>query len=111
MNPDKTWTVESLNQVVEQELASLPADMRARLARFTEVIHRDGLHALPFGWVKPLGDKLWGLRLTGRDGIARAIHLTANGRRVVILRAFVKKTEKTPMRELDLARKRAKEVT
>ena len=111
MNPDKTWTVESLNQVFEQELASLPADMRARLARFTEVIHRDGLHALPFGWVKPLGDKLWGLRLTGRDGIARAIHLTANGRRVVILRAFVKKTEKTPMRELDLARKRAKEVT
>ena len=110
MNPDKTWTVQSLNQVFEQELASLSADMRARLARFTD-IHRDGLHALPFGWVKPLGDKLWELRLTGRDGIARAIHLTANGRRVVILRAFVKKTEKTPMRELDLALKRAKEVT
>jgi phage-related protein len=84
--------------------------MRARFARSTEVIQRDGLHALPFGWVKPLGDKLWELRLTGRDGIARAIYLIANGCRVVILRAFVKKTEKTPRRELDLARARAREV-
>jgi phage-related protein len=60
--------------------------------------------------VKYLGDKLWEMRLTGRDGIARAIYVTASGRRVVILRTFVKKAEKTPKRELELARERAKEV-
>ena len=48
--------------------------------------------------------------MTGRDGISRAIYVTASERRVVILRAFVKKTQQTPKRELDIARQRAKEV-
>jgi len=60
--------------------------------------------------VKSLGDKLWELRVTGRDGIARAIYVTASGQRVVIVRIFVKKTQKTPQRELELARQRAKEI-
>lgn len=50
------------------------------------------------------------MRLNGRDGIARAIYVTAAGQRIIVLRTFVKKTEKTPKRELDLARERAKEV-
>jgi phage-related protein len=60
--------------------------------------------------VKPLGDKLWELRITGRDGIARAVYVVASGQRVVIVRVFIKKTQKTPQHELELARKRAKEV-
>jgi phage-related protein len=48
--------------------------------------------------------------MSGRDGIARAIYVTASGRRVVVLRVFVKKTEKTPPRELEIAWQRAKEV-
>ena len=51
------------------------------------------------------------MRLRGRDGIARALYVTASGRRVAILRVFVKKTQKTPRREIELARQRAKEVT
>jgi phage-related protein len=65
---------------------------------------------LPRDSVKHLEDKLWELRITGRDGISRAIYVTATGRRMVILRVFVKKTQKTPPREIDLARERAKEV-
>jgi phage-related protein len=65
---------------------------------------------LPRDSVKHLEDKLWELRITGRDGISRAIYVTATGRRMVILRVFVKKTQKTPLREIDLARERAKEV-
>ena len=49
-------------------------------------------------------------RLDLLDGIARAIYITATGRRVVIVRIFVKKTQKTPPREIELARQRAKEV-
>jgi len=50
------------------------------------------------------------LRITGRDGVSRAIYVTAAGRRVVILRVFIKKAQKTPLREIELAGRRAKEV-
>jgi phage-related protein len=50
------------------------------------------------------------MRLKGKDGIARAIYMTAVGRRVVVLRVFVKKTQKTPRREIEFALKRAQEV-
>jgi phage-related protein len=50
------------------------------------------------------------MRLTGRDGIARALYLTALGRRVVVVRVFVKKTQKTPRQEIEIALIRAKEV-
>ena len=50
------------------------------------------------------------MRLSGRDGIGRAIYLTAVGRRVVIVLAFVKKTQQTPPAVLALAERRAKEV-
>ncbi len=103
------WLVEYLPAAADEE-AALPADMQARLARMAETIQRHGLLNLPRDWVKPLGDKLWELRITGKDGIARAIYVTASGRRVVIVRIFIKKTQKTPNREIDLARQRAKEV-
>lgn len=103
------WSVEYLPAAADEE-AELPADMQARLARMTQAIARHGLFNLPRDWIKPLGDGLWELRVTGKDGIARAIYVTATGQRVVILRVFVKKTQKTPNRELDIARQRAKEV-
>ena len=49
--------------------------------------------------------------MKGKDGISRAIYVTAKGRRVVVVRVFVKKARKTPRREIDLALERAKEVT
>jgi phage-related protein len=103
------WTVEYLPVAIE-ERATLAPDMRARLARMSELIEESGLSNLPRDWARSLGDKLWELRITGRDGIARAIYVTATGRRVVIVRIFVKKTQKTPPRELEIARQRAKEV-
>lgn len=69
-----------------------------------------GLESLSEPHVKHLEGKLWELRLTGRDGIARALYITAIGR-VVVVRAFVKKTQKTPRSEIELALQRAKEVT
>lgn len=50
------------------------------------------------------------MRLIGRDGIARAVYVTATGKRVVIVRVFRKKTQKTPRDEIELALRRAKEV-
>jgi phage-related protein len=104
------WTVETLNALVDQEIEALPRDMRARLAHLTGIIEQIGFRGLPPEGVKHLEGKLWELRITGRDGISRAIYITASGRRVVILRVFIKRTQKTPSRELEIARQRAKEV-
>ena len=104
------WIVETLNAVVDKEIAALPADMRTRLVRLTDLIEQIGFEALSRDSVKHLEERLWELRITGRDGISRAIYVTVSGRRMVILRVFVKKTQKTPPRELELARQRAKEV-
>jgi phage-related protein len=104
------WAVTTLNDVVDTEIQALPADMRARLVRLSEIIEEHGLDALPRDTVDHLEDKLWELRLKGKSGISRAIYVTASGWRVVIVRVFVKKTQKTPKRELKLARERAKGV-
>ena len=104
------WTVEIFSAAVVAEIEVLPKDMRGRLARLIGLLQEIGFEALPRESVKHLEDKLWELRITGRDGISRAIYVTASGRRVVILHAFVKKTQKTPLRELEIARQRAKEV-
>jgi phage-related protein len=106
-----TWRVAILNETVAAEIAALPADMQARFVRLAERIASVGLESLGGPHVKHLEAKLWELRLTGRDGIARALYVTAIGRRVVVVRAFIKKTQKTPRTEIELALRRAKEIT
>jgi phage-related protein len=104
------WVVETLNAAVDAEIVALPKDMRARLVRISELIEAVGFQSLPHDTVKHLGGKLWEIRVKAASGISRAIYVTATGQRVVIVRVFVKKTQKTPRRELELARERAKEV-
>jgi len=84
--------------------------MQARFLRIVELIESVGLPAVGTPHIKHLEGKLWEMRMTGRDGIARAIYVTASGRRVIILHGFVKKTQKTPRRALATARERAKDV-
>jgi len=105
------WSVEVLNEEVASELGALPADMRARLEHIVRMVAEFGLERVREPHVKHLQGPLWEMRLSGRDGIARAIYVTAIGRRIVIVRAFRKKTQKTPRREIELALKRAEEVT
>ena len=50
------------------------------------------------------------MRMKGKDGIPRAIYVTASGLRVVVIRVFVRKTRKTPRQEIALALESAKEV-
>ncbi|MGF6310297.1 phage-related protein [Bradyrhizobium sp. i1.8.4] len=105
-----SWRVEILNEVVAAEITALPTDMQARFLRLSERILAAGLEGLGEPHVKHLTGKLWELRLTGRDGIARALYVTASGRRVVVVRAFVKKSQKTPPAEIELALRRARGI-
>ena len=104
------WTVETSNETVDAEVGALPEDMRARLARIAQLIEDKGLERVGGPQIKPVEARLWEMRLKGRSGIARALYVTAVGRRVVIVRVFAKKTEKTPRREIDLALSRAKSI-
>jgi phage-related protein len=104
------WTVETLNETVDAELSELPTDMRARLVRISELIESVGLPNVKEPHLRHVRGALWEIRLKGKAGIARALYVTARDRRVVILRAFIKKTEKTPPGEIGLALERAKEL-
>lgn len=84
--------------------------MRARLARISELIEFVGLPNVKEPHVRHIRGPLWEIRLKGKAGIARAIYVTATEQRVVILRTFIKKTEKTPAGEIELALQRAKEL-
>src|SRR3979490_1926457 len=81
----------------------------APLARISELIESVGLPNVKEPHVRHIRSQLWEIRLKGKAGIARALYVTTRGQRVVILRAFIKKTEKTPASEIDLAMQRAKE--
>ena len=104
------WTVETLNAVVDAELEALPEDMQSRFVYISRLIEELGLEKMREPHVKHLQGPLWEMRLKGRDGISRAVYVTATGRRVVVVRAFIKKTQTTPLKEIELALNRAKEV-
>ena len=105
-----TWSVETLGTQVDAEILALPKDMQAAFLTLAERIEAVGLERIGQPHVKHLQDKLWEMRLTGRDGISRALYVTAIGRRVIVVHAFVKKTQKTPRGAIELALRRAKEI-
>lgn len=104
------WTVEVLNKTVEAELEALPPSLRAKLAHIVELITTFGLENVHEPYIKHIEDKIWEMRMKGKDNIGRALYVTAKGRRVVILHAFIKKTQKTPNKAKKLAQQRLKEL-
>jgi phage-related protein len=104
------WKVEILNQAVEEELLSLPKDMQARFLRICELLQSFGPQHVGMPHVRPLSNKLWEMRLVGREGIARAVYVAAPSRRLVVVHAFTKKTQKTPRQALKTAIGRLKEM-
>jgi phage-related protein len=104
------WHVEVLNKTVRKELESLPKDMRSKLDRIMELMETFGLQEVREPYVKHLQQKLWEMRVKGQDGIARAIYVTVHERRIVILHAFRKKSQKTPRVAIQTALSRMKEI-
>ncbi len=88
------WSVETLNVTVDAELSALPPDMRARFVRIAELIEAVGLPNVREPHVKHVRGPIWEFRLKGKAGIARALYITVRGQRVVVLRVFVKKSQK-----------------
>jgi len=103
------WTID-VHEAAAAEIAALPLDLQARLDRFIAIIAEHGPQQLPPKAFEHIAAGLWELRIKGKDNIARAFYVTRIAQRLVIVRVFVKKTQKTPPREIKLAQRRAKDV-
>ena len=91
------------------EIESWPVDVVADYARLVELLIEHGT-SLRLPHSRAFGDGLFELRPKGRSGIGRAFYCYMVGKQVIVLHAFIKKSQQTPDNELKLARKRLKEV-
>ena len=104
------WTV-TLHPLAERELQTIPADMQARFLHIGEMLEELGPQRVGLPHIRPLESKLWEMRMTGRDGIARAVYAAVQGRTLLVLHVFVKKTQATPRSAIETALKRLEEST
>ena len=103
------YSIEYYSEAVEDDILALPDTLAARYIVLTRRMTAVGANLGP-PHTEAFGDGLFELRLKGADGIARVFFCTLIGRRILMLHSFIKKSQKTPQRELELARKRMKEV-
>lgn len=94
---------------VQKQILDLPDTLAARYVVLSRRMSAIGPH-LGEPHTKSMGDGLFEMRLKGAEGIARVFYCTLIGRRIYMLHSFVKKTNRTPLRELAVAVSRMKEV-
>ena len=99
------WTV-TLHPQAEPELVALPADMQARFVHIAELLEEFGPQRVGLPHIRPLESKLWEMRMQGLDGISRAVYAAVQGRRLLVLHVFVKKTQTPPRKAIETALKR-----
>jgi len=104
-----TWTIKYYNDKVQKDVLSLPNKLRARYFKLAELMREHGAN-LGGTQTSYLRDGLSELRLRGQEGIARVMYCTVINNKIVMLHCFVKKSQKTPKKDLDIALKRLKEV-
>ena len=100
------WSVEFLNETAESEFDAFPADIKAKIAHISKLIEDFSLQNVGPPYVKHVQGKIWEIRASQ----GRCLYVTALYKRVIILRSFIKKSQKLPKRELKIAQDRAKEV-
>ena len=103
------WSILFFNERVQREIEEWPVGVYADFLRVTELLEEGGLD-LRMPHSRPMKDGLFELRCKGSEGIGRAFYCTRVGQELIILHSIIKKTQATPARDLELARKRLKEV-
>jgi phage-related protein len=105
------WTVENYidargRSPVEEFFNQLAANDRARIDQTIRLLEEFGLQLGP-PYVKHLEGKLWELRVRAGRRFYRVIYFAFTGQRFILLHAFLKKTQKTPRREIATAKRRS----
>jgi phage-related protein len=104
-----TYQIEYFHPKVLAEIESWSVDVLADYAHLVALLAAQG-PTLRLPHSRAMGDGLFELRPRGRDGIGRAFYCFLLGRRVVVVHAFIKKTQQTPDKDLKIARKRMKDM-
>lgn len=104
------WKVEFYNAKVMDTIQKWPVRIKAKFTRIVELITATGPKEVGMPHIKPLGQGLFEIRAKSDEGIGRALFCIVSGKVIVTLSGFIKKTQKTPAGEIELARKRMQEV-
>ena len=104
-----SWQIKYYNQKLEDELLNLPDGLLARYLRLTDLMCEFGAN-LGMPHTKALDGGLLELRVKGKEGIARVFYCTKIGKKIIMLHSFIKKSQKTPKKELKIAKARMSEV-
>ncbi len=103
------WKVSFFNEKVSKITLTFPKGILANFLHIVEMIEQFG-PSLGMPYTKAFGKGLFEIRAKGKEGIGRSFFCTVKGNKVVILHSFIKKTNKTPRKDLYIAQKRMKEV-
>lgn len=103
------WTITYYDASVQEEILAMPAGFLGRYLRYSDRMELYGPD-LGMPHTRAMGDGLFELRLKAAEGISRVFYCTVVNRKIVILHQFTKKTDKTPPREVEKARRRMKEI-
>jgi len=103
------WKITFFNDKVEAQTLKLPSGILANFLHIAEMIENMGPN-LGRPYVGRLDSSLYEIRAKGKEGIARSVYCALKKREIIILHTFIKKSEKTPKKELNLAKKRMKEI-
>lgn len=104
------YTITFYSGRLEAGTLALPPGILANLLRTLELVKEFGAK-LASPRTAPLDkEELLEVRAKGKEGIARSVFCTLKGSEIVILLTAVKKTNALPKRQMDMARKRMKEV-
>ena len=103
------YRIEYYSEEVEEHILALPDTLAARYVVLTRRMSAVGAN-LGAPHTDSIGEGLFELRLKGAEGIARVFFCTLAQRRIIMLHSFVKKSQRTPPSELDVARSRMNQV-
>jgi phage-related protein len=104
-----SWKVTFYSEKVEKEILKFPVGILADLLHILEMIEDLGPN-LGKPHTAAMGDGLFEIRAKGKEGIGRSFFAIVVENEIIILHSFVKKSQKTPKKELEKARKRLKEL-
>lgn len=104
-----TYSIEYFHARVLAEIEAWPVDVLADYTKIIELLIEYG-PSLRLPHSRAFGGGLFELRPRGKSGVGRAFYCFLVGQRIVVLHAFIKKSQQTPEQEIKLARKRMKEI-
>jgi phage-related protein len=104
-----TYTITYYSEAVQNDVLALPPSILAGYLRLADLLEDFG-PSLRMPHSRAMGNGIFELRPKGREGIGRVFYCFLIGERVVVLHSFVKKTQETPTKELNVALTRMQEV-